>query len=166
MKTLIFILLTTLAISTQASPNRAREVARLFYSAKCNVNCQQGVTLDYYQAKDLYRLPQQLYKTLQKVAYDQAQIWGDTILEGDYAADGNVQIDNVIVIKQSARIVGYAITYSEKAWYTGRCTYVYHNKNSLGTCDEGRIYETSFVSDNLNEAEVDLNQYADFKAKE
>ena len=119
MKTLIFTLLTISSLYSNAQQTTAREVANAFYSAKCDQRCQQGVTVDYYSSKELFRLPSQLSLNLQKVALDQAQIWGDTILEGDYAADGKTQLDQVLVIKKDAKIIGYAISYSERAWFTG-----------------------------------------------
>jgi len=169
MKTLIFILLTISSLFSNAqtaSSISAKEVARVFYAANCDQRCQQGVVVDYFQAKDLFRLPSQVYRNLQKVAYDQAQIWGDTILEGDYAADGKTELVQVMVIKQNAKVVGYAITYSERAWYTGHCAYISQNPSTLATCEEGRIHETSFVSADLHDAQVGQNQFAEFKSKD
>ena len=166
MKTLIFILLTISAFFSHAAQNRALQVEHVFYSAKCDQRCQAGVTLDLYKNKDLSKLPAQIHRNLQKAAFEQAQIWGDTILEGDYAADGKVQIDAVLIIKQNSKILGYAITYSERAWYIGQCNYVHRNPDTLTSCEEGRIQERSFVSDNLIEVTVDQNQFAEFKPKD
>ena len=166
MKTLIFTLLTISAFYSNAQQMTARQVAQIYYSAKCDQRCQQGVVVDYYQTKDLFRLPTQVYQNLKAVAFDQAQIWGDTILEGDYAADGKTDLDQVLVIKQDAKIVGYAITYSERAWYTGNCAYVSLRPSTLSSCQEGRIHETSFVTPNLNDAQVAQNQFAEFKSKD
>ena len=166
MKTIIFTLLTISAFYSNAQQTTARQVAQVFYSANCDQRCQQGVVVDYYQTKDLIRLPSQVYQNLKKVAFDQAQIWGDTILEGDYAADGKTELDQVLVIKQDAKIVGYAISYSERAWYTGHCAYISQRPSSLANCEEGRIHETSFVTPNLNDAQVAQNQFAEFKSND
>lgn len=166
MKTIIFILLTISSVYSNAQQSRARDVAQTYYSAKCDQRCQQGVVVDFYEAKDLFRLPTQTYQNLKKVAFDQAQIWGDTILEGDYAADGNTNLDQVLVIKQDAKVIGYAITYSERAWYTGHCAYISQHPGTLASCEEGRIQETSFVTPNLNDAQVAENQFAEFKSKD
>ncbi len=168
MKTLIFILLTAPSLFSQAARNnnRAEDVAQIFYSSKCHQKCQNGVSVDQYQKKDLSKLPSQVYKTVERVAYEQAQIWGDTILEGDYAADGKVQIDTVLVIKQNSKVIGYAVTYSERAWFVGDCAYVHRVPSTLISCEEGRIGERSFVSENLVESTVDQNQFADFTPKD
>ncbi len=166
MKTLILTIITLIAINSQAAYT-ARDVSKLFYDAKCDQQrCQQGVVVQQFETKELFRLPAQLYKELSKVSYDQAQIWGDTILEGDYVADGRTQLDKVTVIKQNARVVGYAVTYSERAWYVGACGYVHRRPDTLVSCEEGRIFERSFVTADLNEAEVDQNQFADFKSND
>jgi hypothetical protein len=167
MKRLVFFL--TLAASSfgfAARHNRAYEVARLFYEAKCDQRCQSGVTIDYYRSKDFLRLPNQVYRGLLKLAFDQAQIWGDTILEGDFVADGKTELDEVLVLKRDGRVLGYGIVYSEKAWYVGQCTYVYRNPASLAGCGMGRIAERSFVTSDLAEVEVDENGFADFHSKE
>lgn len=166
MKTLILTIISLFAINSYAGQISARDVSRIFYSAKCDQRCQQGVIIQYYETKELFRLPAQLYRELTKVSYDQAQIWGDTILEGDYVADGRTKLENVIVIQQNSRVVGYAVTYSERAWYVGECGYIHRRPDTLVSCEEGRIYERSFVTADLNEAEVDQNQFADFKSKD
>jgi hypothetical protein len=63
-------------------------------------------------------------------------------------------------------VIGFAITYSEKAWYVGDCSYVHRNSSSLATCSPGQISERSFVTSDFAEAEVDQNRFADFYAKE
>jgi hypothetical protein len=167
MKTLIcFLLLATSSFGLAARHNRAHEVAEIFYGARCDQRCQQGVLVEYYKAQDFNRLPTKVYEKLQAVAFDQSQVWGDTILEGDYVANGKTDLDEVMVIKRDGRLVGFAITYSEKAWYVGNCTYIHKNPNSLTSCNPGRISERSFVTSDFAEAEVDQNRFADFHAKE
>lgn len=124
------------------------------------------MTAELFKPQHFRLIPAPLYKALFAAAFDQAQIWGDTILEGDYAADGKVKLDSIMVIKRGAKVLGYAITYSERAWYVGECTYVRNNPSSLSSCEEGRIQETSFVSDDLKQVEVDQNQFADFRSKD
>ena len=72
----------------------------------------------------------------------QANIWADTILEGDYEAAGNTEVDVVEAVLQNNEVVAYHITYSEKAWYTGNCD----QEKDLNACSEGRIVESSYVS--------------------
>ncbi len=163
MKTLIVTIISLLALNSQANQMSAYHLSKIFYSAKCDVGCAQDVSVESFDAKTLLALPLQLQKSLYTVAYDQAQIWGDTILEGDYVADGRTRLDEVLVIKENMKVIGYAVSYSERAWYIGECAYTHRNPETLASCDEGRIYERSFVSLDLNDAEVDQNQFADFK---
>lgn len=167
MKALIcFLFLVSSSVGLAARTSRAHEVAETYYGARCDQRCQQGVYVEFYKAQDFHRLPSKVFEKLQAVAFDQSQIWGDTILEGDYVANGKTDLDEVMIIKQNGKMVGFAITYSEQAWYVGNCTYVHRNPQSLGTCSQGRISERSFVTSDLAEAEVDQNRFADFYAKE
>jgi hypothetical protein len=166
MKTIIFTLLIFAGINSFARRGQSLEVGQLYYSAHCNQNCDAHIYLELYNSQEFQNLPEELLQNLNKVAFDQAQIWGDTILEGEYAADGNTVIDKIVIIKNGDRILGYAVTYSERAWYLGQCNYVPSHPESLQTCKEGRIQETSFVAANLRNAEVDQNQFAEFHSNE
>ncbi len=149
----------------------ARQVSQVYYRAECDkvrgTQCRRpGITAEKVPYSLLQRIPGGLRTKLQQLAYDQAQIWGDTILEGDFAADGNVQLDTVVIIRAQNRVIGYGIRYSERAWYIGDCLYNFKDPESLRTCREGRIVESSFVSTDLQEAEVDENQFADFVTRD
>lgn len=102
------------------------------------------------------------FEKLHKIAQSQAQIWADTILEGDYEADGQTVLDRVEEIQFKGRLVAYRITYSERAWYIGSCDYDYEDKSKLASCAEGRISEASFVSSSLTSWTRDSNAYAEF----
>jgi hypothetical protein len=102
-------------------------------------------------------------KQTQKVAHDQAQIWGDTILEGDYTAGGPTRMDRVIAIYQNDVIVAYRITYSEKAWSLAECDYD-GTPESLKTCPTGRIVESSFTTPVFDYNLTDEDDYATFVA--
>lgn len=97
------------------------------------------------------------------ISFKQAQIWGDTILEGDYAAAGNTRLDTVARLYRQNEHIGYLITYSEKAWDTGNCLYDGINDSTLLGCKEGRIYESSYVSLNFREYFYDSKTMATFK---
>jgi hypothetical protein len=99
---------------------------------------------------------------LEKVATEQAQIWADTILEGDYQADGKTQLDRVFAIFENGQFLGYKITYSERAWFIGECDYDYDRPESLNQCHEGRIEESSFVSPDFATYFRDESDLADF----
>lgn len=161
----LFLLISSLSWA-QAQRLKAVQVAKLFYQAGChqtkNSWCRGAISIETYNQAQIRTLPYDIQRTLINLASDQAQIWGDTILEGDYAADGKTQLDAVVLIKKQSTLIGYSIRYSERAWYTGDCNYTYNNPQSLKKCREGRIHEVSFVSTDMSHAEVDENQFAEF----
>jgi len=172
MKTLaaLFILSLFQAPLALAQNLSAREVARLFYQAGCDKMgrglCRGGISTVTYSKNQIRQLPQGLRLELSRRAHDQAQIWGDTILEGDFAADGKTDLDEVTVIRSSQKVLGYRITYSERAWFTGNCSYRSHIPQSLQNCAEGRILEKAFVATDLSHSQVDENQFAEFVAND
>lgn len=125
----------------------------------CKAPYRRQVVYSVTEGKN--KISQDLQKSLQKIAFEQAQIWGDTILEGDYVADGNTRLDEVTAYYKSNKIVGYKIQYSEKAWYTGDCNYD-GKQESLKECRQGRISEVSYVSPDLMTYFSDEERYAQF----
>ena len=105
-------------------------------------------------------LPEATVAQLEKIAHAQAQIWGDTILEGDYDAAGGTSLDQVEGVYMGGELIAYRITYSEKAWYTGSCDT--EADPSRASCQEGRIVESTFVSPKLTSWMRDDSAYAEF----
>jgi len=99
---------------------------------------------------------------LKQIALEQAQIWGDTILEGDYYSEGNTQVDHVSAIYDKGQFAGYKIIYSERAWYTGECNFSPDKLDTLKACSEGRIHEASFVSPDFQTYFRDDSDLANF----
>ncbi len=102
---------------------------------------------------------------LQQIAWDQAQIWGDTILEGDYWADEEVLLDLVQAVFRDGIQVAWRITYSSKAFDTSVCTpYEYADEDParFTGCIPGRIHESSFVSMDLKSFIRDDEAFAEF----
>lgn len=103
-------------------------------------------------------------ETFSAVAKKQAQIWADTILEGDYAAAGNTRLDRVEAVYEKVqdqeKLVAYRILYSEKAWYVADCD----PRKSKESCESGRIVEASFVSPSATSWMRDDTAYADFSS--
>lgn len=100
---------------------------------------------------------------LHEVAKEQSNIWADTILEGDYFADGNTELDSVVVYTRGSEVLAYRITYSERAWDTSSCSFDGEELETLVGCQQGRIRETSFVSGGLTSYTRDLNALAEFE---
>ena len=104
------------------------------------------------------------------MAFEQAQVWADTILEGDYRAAGGTRLDQVDALQRNGMVVGYRIIYSEQAWELGTCGYYRsdeaHKPEALKACPEGRIYEASFVSPAFTTFIRDQGRYAQFQLAE
>ncbi|WP_374077039.1 hypothetical protein [Bdellovibrio bacteriovorus] len=101
-------------------------------------------------------------QALQKIATKQAYIWADTILEGDYHADGETVLEEVIGIFRGSSLVGYKITYAERAWDTSSCDFDAEDLSTLANCTEGTIRETSFVSTDFKTFIRNHDEIADF----
>lgn len=138
----------------------------LTYRQSCNHDCRapfKGVAVFDSENTEYSPLPVEVQNRLKKVAFDQAQIWGDTILEGDYVSAGETRLDRVIVLYKDDQVIGYKITYSGQAWYTGECDYDSSDESSLKNCTAGRIRESSFVSPDFRTYFRDEDHFADFE---
>lgn len=139
------------------------EITKL--SERCQEeNCEKPYSkLVTYHRLDKQKINEGLKKIFERISFKQAQIWGDTILEGDYAAEGNTRLDKVTNLYKNSELIGYLITYSEKAWDTSNCVYDGINDATLLGCAEGRIVESSYVSLNFREFFYDSKTMAVFK---
>lgn len=100
---------------------------------------------------------------LASISRSQGEIWGDTILEGDYEADGKTQLDRVERLSVDGRMALYRVTYSERAWDTSQCTPKdASSSQSLEACVEGRIEESTLVSLDLMSWVRDERNFAAF----
>lgn len=105
-----------------------------------------------------------IIQALQKVAFDQAQIWADTILEGDYLASNKISLDGVEIVRIGAQVVGYRVTYSANAVETTACSGSEDYKQALANgCTRGKIWESSFVSLDIASWTRDTSRYATFE---
>lgn len=136
-----------------------------------NQNCQGFKCQSPYTVIELYRYSAQSdfgqlqfksKKELMQIAYQQAQVWADTILEGDFVADGKTRLDEVQALYKNKKLIGYKITYSERAWDTAYCNYDGLHEDTLRGCTEGRIVESSFVSTDYAQAFYTMGTAATF----
>jgi hypothetical protein len=107
-------------------------------------------------------LPMQLLQILDWIAREQAGIWGDTILEGDYIANGATRLESVQGLYQGQQLLGYRIIYSERAWYVGECNFDSRVPNKLEGCQAGTILEASFVTKDMSSWMRDETMFAHF----
>jgi hypothetical protein len=135
---------------------RAEFVCRTF-------GCQQDLlTRKALSGQEVASLSQVVRNSLQNRAEALSGIWGDTILEGDYYADEDVQIDKIESLYKKDEFVGYRITYSSKAWDTSTCQFDGVDLTTLESCLAGRIQESGFVSADFKRFERDHRALAEF----
>lgn len=125
--------------------------------------CANGCQAPFKNEDALARLNSDAQTNLKDVAVAQAQVWGDTILEGDYYSDGQTRLDSVRALYDNEQLIGYKISYSERAWYTGECSFDGSDEAALKNCQEGRIQESTYVSPDFATYFRDEDQLADFK---
>lgn len=111
-------------------------------------------------------LPSAVRVRLAAIADDQAQIWGDTILEGDYYAEEEVSLDKVEAVLLDSVLVAYRITYSSIAFETSACEIEMNRDPVTCGCLPGRISESTFVAPDLESWTRDADAYAEFIADE
>lgn len=136
------------------------------YRQSCEQDCRapfKGEAVFDASQTEHSPLPVATQEHLKAVAFNQAQIWGDTILEGDYVSAGETQLDRVLVLYKNDEVIGYKITYSEQAWFTGECEYDANDESTLNKCTPGRIRESSFVSPDFRTYFRDEDHFADFE---
>lgn len=144
---LIAALLTLSVIGVEARADRSGGDSRIWVDRVRAA--QRAFALDY-ELVDLAtnQLDSHTRAELDAIALDQAQIWGDTILEGDFAAEEAVTLDLVQKVMQGGEFLGYRITYSSRAWDTSGCRAEHAGYDP--DCIEGRIVESTFVASGLN----------------
>ena len=161
-----FMLTPLMAQADKMGPNGDKfyEAAAHFEGACRNKReCRAPYSRDILFSLDnkLEKIQPETRSSLKEVAHYQTQIWGDTILEGDYVAAGDLRLDEVVAYYHGSELLGYKIVYSETAWYTGDCSYD-GSKDSLKSCSEGRIVEASYVSKDMETFFSDEEQFAQF----
>ncbi|HEX7675495.1 MAG TPA: hypothetical protein VF412_15070 [Bdellovibrio sp.] len=163
--TALITLVSSFAFADKMGPNGDKfyEEAAHFVNACSEEPCKApySALVLYSQKAKLNNLEAQVRTDLKDIAVEQAQVWGDTILEGDYVAAGHTRLDLVTGYYKNNVLVGYKIQYSEKAWFTGNCHYT-GTRESLKDCKEGRIQETSYVSEDRGTYFTDEGRQADF----
>ncbi len=103
-------------------------------------------------------LPHDVKDTLALIADDQAQVWADTILESDFVAEEDVQVEAVETVQSRSQFLGYRVTYSSIAVDTSTCD----PRLDITLCDKGRIVESSFVAPKLDAWVRDESNFAKY----
>jgi hypothetical protein len=118
----------------------------------------------FFSKSNRVQLPEfsTLKAPIQKLVKERSNIWGDTILEGDYFSKDQAHLDTVTALFKNKQLFAYAVTYSAKAWYTGDCAFDFKNLKTLVSCQVGRIVESIYISADLEYNFMDENKYAQF----
>ncbi|WII72559.1 hypothetical protein QJS83_01575 [Bdellovibrio sp. 22V] len=162
---LLGLLISSSALADQMGPNGDKfyeEAAHYEHACQtepCKTPYSEVVVYD--QKMNINKIEVATKAALKEIAVAQAQIWGDTILEGDYHASGRTRLDSVLAFYKGNALIGFKIQYSEKAWYTGECGFN-GKRESLKGCQEGRIVEGSYVSADTQTYFSDEERYAEF----
>lgn len=165
-------LLLTQAVSAKIRVNNYKKLQEIIslYKHNCDEtaviqDCRDEISTEMVFNIDqsvAIKLDDPTLTALKQIAEEQAQVWADTILEGDYAANGNTELGMVHAIYQQGELRAYHIFFFEKAWFTGDCNYDGENPNSLQSCQRGTINEAAFVDANLKAVLPDEDHYAEF----
>lgn len=108
----------------------------------------------------------ELYEQLRQFAISQAEIWGDTVLEGDVAAVGDIELVSAEVLRAKGELLGYRITYAQRGWDTSTCDLSnatsedYQKPETFAHCAEGRIIESAYVTADLDNSFADYDNLA------
>lgn len=118
----------------------------------------------FYEADQTFKsLPADTLAALSAVAEKQANIWGDTIYEGPYMANDDVELTSIEGIYYRGQLVLYRISYAQSAWATETCDVNWEeDEPSFEECEEGVIQETSLVSLDFKRYEIEGDKYADY----
>ena len=160
----------TLALTPQLKAESINPIRFIHETAQISKLCDADDRCPMpYSIRNKYRvstdqiIDSDLKKAMTRIAKAQAQVWGDTILEGDYAADGYTRLDRIDELFKYDQIIGYRITYSEKAWDTSDCSYDGIRDSTLMDCTPGRIVESSYVTPDWKNYFYDEKNAARFK---
>ena len=123
--------------------------------------CDTPFTIEEMDVRDIAN---KKLKKLKQKAWDRAQIWADTILEGDYIAFGNTELSQVRVFKFDGKVIAYHIRYYERAAETSSESCVYNEQRGYyeGRCVGGVIRESGYISWNMLDETDDEGEYAEF----
>jgi len=105
-----------------------------------------------------------LVKRLQAAALQEANVWGDTVLEGPYAQTGDVQISDAVAFVVNNQVYAYRFTISADAIYTEAdgCEYNDETEEWSEVCFETAGTISEEVSFTFAGTEFDEGSYADY----
>jgi len=100
---------------------------------------------------------EEILKAAAETAEDEENLWGDTILEGDYSLSGEAKAESLEILFRSEQMVGVAMVISADAIMTasGDCEYNEKTEKWEGEeCAHGYIYSNRLIDWELKEVET------------
>ncbi len=138
------------AQSWAISARELRQTVREAYKVCGSMDCKRlNLSIEEIPVSQTEELSAPLRKDLNDVAFDLAQVWGDTILESDYEAEEKIEMDRIEVIRIDDQVAGFRITYSAQA---------FDHANKV----PGHIQESGFATADGAQAFVDPKAFAHF----
>lgn len=148
MKHLIALVLTIFAFSANAAMTEQE-----FYE-QVKTLADSGTEPTDVELKDLSKKEQ--YELLKSAEYE-ANVWYDTILEGDYQLDSDAKLELTTVQKyfSNNKFIAYRISFARGAYETGACETEWeyetddeeaYKKYLAENCQYGRIVGAAYVS--------------------
>lgn len=167
MNKIIFLLLFPAIVwASPEDTQRLKDVVQQIKQSCTAASCEAPFSQEtLYSRSSRVRSPKytsETHENFRQAASDQAQIWGDTILEGDYYAAGHTRVDAVVAVYKDETLIAYHYLYSEKSWDTSTCEFS-GRRDTLKDCTAGRIAESSYASPDLKTNLTDEDDYADFE---
>ena len=110
---------------------------------------------------DLNSLTPRQKQALATAAQDLADIWPDTILEGDYVLDPQGSLQVIYInkfINARGELVAYQFCFSHEAYYTGECDI----DEDMSQCEHGSITGHGYISPNFKFHMRDHDNIEDF----
>lgn len=168
MKTLLFIFSLVISAGLLMNPPQARAEhltgeGRAW--AKGVKRARDGGHLQLNRLDPSTNLDVVAHARIVAIAEDQAGGWADTILEGDFVAQGDVAVEKIEAVRKddqtvtaTGEFVGYRVTYSARAYDVSEC----NASKNLSQCRAGRIVESSFIDPALASWVRDHKAYAEF----
>lgn len=104
---------------------------------------------------------------MEEVAQEKSNIWGDTILEGDYSQleDAKLDLNSIQAITFKGKLIGFSAYVTALGAYSGEC-YDHEDEEKFEACLQdykGEIFEKFIVNKNGYEVKEYFDEGAQFE---
>lgn len=162
MRTFLIATLALFSINSWAITNA--KISELYLSGKTSeITLKEAFTKKFLKQSQWKDIQQ----NMEKVAQEKSNIWGDTILEGDYSQleDATLDINSIQAIIFEEKLIGFSAYVKATGAYSGEC-YDYEDESKFEACLEdfkGEIFEKFIVNKKGYEVEEYFDEGAQFE---